>query len=481
MLKRLWYWIFPPRASTQTWMFLTFALFVGLAVVAVGLYLALVLRGEIHRAMQETLRQQAERVAVQMEDALREGHGRRTLRRLAESADLRITAARADSVLWTGPAGTRPDSLFWQRPEMQGLEAADVRYATRTRPDGTKMLAAALQRPGGLIVRVAQDEPPLLDVVRRVQIALAVGMAAALIMALFGSWIAAYQVTTPLKTIRDSARRISEGEFDKKIRVDTRAAEIQDLARNLNTMSESFREQILELERLTELQSEFIGNVGHEVRNPIFAVSGYLEALSSDSLDANQRKKYAEKGLTNLQRLNDLFDHLIEIAQLEYREDLIDAHVFELSEMLGDIEDTLRPKADEKDLDLIMEDKTLFVEADADRVRQVLTNLIENAIAYTDEGTVRCRYRRHVDKVRIEVIDTGKGIPEEHRERIFERFYRVNPDRSRKSGGTGLGLSIVQQIIQAHGEEIHVESTVGRGTRFWFELPYAEEPEPEPA
>ena len=116
----------------------------------------------------------------------------------------------------------------------------------------------------------------------------------------------------------------------------------------------------------------------------------------------------------------------------------------------------------------------LFVRADRSMIRQVLINLIDNAIAYSDTGTVRCRYRRHLDKVRIEVVDSGRGIPEEHLERIFGRFHRVDPDRSRKSGGTGLGLSIVKQILAAHGETVHVESTLGRGTRFWFELQYEE-------
>ena len=92
---------------------------------------------------------------------------------------------------------------------------------------------------------------------------------------------------------------------------------------------------------------------------------------------------------------------------------------------------------------------------------------------------MRCRAQRRLDKVRIEIVDTGQGIDEDHLDRIFERFYRVDPDRSRESGGTGLGLSIVKQILQAHGEDIRVESTKGRGTRFWFEIPYEPEPEPE--
>jgi signal transduction histidine kinase len=107
----------------------------------------------------------------------------------------------------------------------------------------------------------------------------------------------------------------------------------------------------------------------------------------------------------------------------------------------------------------------------------VLTNLIENGINYTEKGTVRCRLRQVQQRIRVEVIDSGKGIAEEHLPRIFERFYRVDPDRSRKGGGTGLGLSIVKQIVQAHDSDIFVDSTLGSGTRFWFELAEASERE----
>ena len=219
------------------------------------------------------------------------------------------------------------------------------------------------------------------------------------------------------------------------------------------------------------VQNEFIGNVSHEVKNPIFAVFGYLEALASDTLPPEQRKKYAQKGLANLQRLNTLFSDLIEIAKLEYREDLIHPSAFDLQELVEEVGETLDPKAEAKGLELTYENPPLWVTADRNRIRQVLTNLMDNAIAYSDEGSVRCRMRRHLDKARVEVVDTGRGIPADHLDRIFERFYRVDTARSRKEGGTGLGLAIVKQILEAHGETIHVESTKGRGTRFWFELP----------
>ena len=239
-------------------------------------------------------------------------------------------------------------------------------------------------------------------------------------------------------------------------------------------MAGRFRSDIQELQRMQRVQNEFIGNVSHEVKNPIFAVFGYLEALGSDSLSTEQRKKYAGKGLANLQRLNTLFSDLIEIAKLEYREDLVRPTSWSAQSLIEEVGEMLDPKAEAKGLELSYDNDALEVFADRNRIRQVLVNLIDNAIAYSDEGSVRCRMRRHLDKARIEVVDTGRGIPPDHVDRIFERFYRVDTARSRKEGGTGLGLAIVKQILEAHGETIHVESTKGRGTRFWFELPLAE-------
>lgn len=467
--------IFPKRASTQTWMMLTFALFVGLAVVAVGLYVAFILRGETQEATREMLYDQAERIAIQIEQADSPAERVDIARRISQLTDLRITAADADSILLDVQESRAPgEQPLAERPDME-VEPGAVNFFEQETTDGRLMVFVTLHRPeSGLTVRVGQPEPPLVSLVDRMLIALVVGMVMALLLAILGSWVAAHQVTSPLQAIRNSARRIAEGELDQKIKVESRASEFQELAMSLNRMSDSFRRQINELQRLTQLQNEFIGNVGHEVRNPIFAVSGYLEALGGGTLQPDMRKRYAEKGLINLHRLQNLFNDLIEIARLEYREDLIKPTTFDLQELLEEVGDMLRPKAAHKGLLIELENPHLFVEADRNRIRQVLTNLIDNAIAYTDEGTVRCRFRRRLDKVRVEVIDTGRGIPEDHLERIFERFYRVDPDRSRRSGGTGLGLSIVHQILHAHGEQIHVESTLGRGTRFWFELPYAE-------
>mgnify|MGYP006273590049 CR=1 FL=1 len=471
--------ILPRRASTQTWMVLTFFLFVGIAVVAVGLYVVLVLRGEMETAMHRTLRDQTERVVVQLETADTSAEKEQVVRDLSRFTDLHIAVLTPDTTYGAMPyLSYRASSRLLGTDDLARLTEATTRFADERRSGSETLFVASHYDPSlHLIVRVGQTTPPLYDLAQRSQLVLILGMILALILAILGSWVAAYQVTTPLQTISDTARRVAEGRLSGKIRIRSRAAEFQDLAESLNRASDAFREKIDELERLTSLQSEFIGNVSHEVRNPIFAISGYLEALGTPSLTDDMRKRYAEKALLNLERLQNLFNDLIEIARLEYREDLIKRKVFDLKDLVHEVADMLRPKAEKKALDLQIDIPRFQVAADRARIRQVLVNLIDNAIAYTDTGTVRCRVHRRLDKVRIEVVDTGKGIDEDHLERIFERFYRVDPDRSRESGGTGLGLSIVKQILQAHGEQVHVESTKGRGTRFWFELPYAETPE----
>ena len=456
---------------------LTFGTFVGLAVVAVGLYSIFVLRGQVDRAARATLAEQAERFAVQLEAE----PDRQTMLALGQqiaSVTRTDVAVATDSVVlgaW-GP-GTEPGSAslaFFQQDEVVEARAEGVGFATRTDATGEKRLYVALVRPQtGLTVRIGEPLPPLLGAVQRMQALLTVGMALALVFALLGAWIAARQVTGPLKAITRSAQRINEGDLDRRISVRTRAGEFQDLARSLNQMASRFRSDIHELQRMQQVQNEFIGNVSHEVKNPIFAVFGYLEALGSETLSAEMRKKYSQKGLTNLQRLNSLFSDLIEIARLEYREDLLRPTRFDLQGLIAEVGEMLDPRAEEKGLALRYDNPPLHVQADRNRIRQVVINLIDNAIAYSEEGSVVCRMRRHMDKARVEVIDTGRGIPEEHLDRIFERFYRVDTARSRKVGGTGLGLAIVKQILDAHGEVIHVESTRGRGTRFWFDLPLA--------
>lgn len=467
--------LLPRRVSTQAWLMVLFGAVVGTVVAVFGAYVAFAMRGDVAQAARATLVEQAERVAVQLE-AEPDRAARRALgEQIARLTRTDVALATPDGVLgaWGPQADTSAASFFRQRDVMEA-RTAGTGYGVRVGPDGRRRHYVTLVRPeSGLTVRVGEPVPPLLRAVEEMQRLLAVGMLLALVAALGGAWLAARQMTGPLKALTRDAQRINEGEYDRRITVRTRAREFQDLARSLNQMATRFRKDIDELQRMQQVQNEFIGNVSHEVKNPIFAVFGYLEALGSDTLPPDMRKKYAGKGLANLQRLNSLFSDLIEIAKLEYREDLLRPSRFDLQTLIAEVGETLDARAAEKGLALSYDNPSLYVTADRNRIRQVVTNLIDNAIAYSEEGSVTCRMRRHVDHARVEVIDTGRGIADEHRDRIFERFYRVDTARSRKVGGTGLGLAIVKQILDAHETQIHVESTPGRGTRFWFDLPLA--------
>ena len=470
--------VYPRRASIQTWMMLTFALFVGLAVVGVGLYSFLILRGQVSEAARAALRGEAERLAVQLEAEPDRGAMLDMGQQIAQLGQIEVAIATRDEVIGdfgVSDEGPAPDAPFFDRPEVvEAFGALDyVGFAERDGPDGARLYVALFRPQTGLLVRVGEPVPRLLRAIQSLQAVLALSLVLALLTALIGAWIAARQVSRPLRAITRSAQKINEGDLEGRIHVRTRATEFQDLARSLNLMAGRFRADIHELQRMQRVQNEFIGNVSHEVKNPIFAVFGYLEALASDTLPAEQRKRYAQKGLANLQRLNSLFSDLIEIAKLEYREDLLRPTAFDVQALIEEVGEILEPKAQAQGLEFGYDNDPLTVVADRNRIRQVLTNLMDNAIAYSGEGSVRCRMRRHLDHARIEVVDTGRGIPEEHLDRIFDRFYRVDTARSRKEGGTGLGLAIVKQILEAHGQTIQVESTKGRGTRFWFELPLA--------
>ena len=477
----IWMWqpVLPKRASTQTWMILTFALFVGTAVASVSTYVLVTLSTQIQKAAQATHLAHTEQIALIAEPIISAKDWTRlktSMHHLHEQYHLHIFIARNDSVFWTTASHNfEPAKELLQLPGVQSTTPDEPFFDTRKLTDGTWQNVGTIATHG-YIVGLTSPESPLQILARSMQGRMIFGLSCALFMALIGSWVASNRVTRPLRAIGQTAKNITAGNFATEIRVSSRAAEIQDLAANLDKMSVNYREKIEALEQLTRLQNEFIGNISHEVRNPIFSISGYLEALALEELPPSKRQEFSAKGLMNLHRLGNLFNNLIEIARLKYQEDMVNPIRFNLADLIDEIWEPLHQKALEKSLHLSRKEGNVWVYADRDHIRQVLINLIENAIAYSDQGTVRCRHQIRQDKVRIAVVDDGRGIPEEHLDHIFERFYRIEPARSRRSGGTGLGLSIVKQILQAHGENIHVESIVGRGTRFWFELPLAMTP-----
>lgn len=292
------------------------------------------------------------------------------------------------------------------------------------------------------------------------------------------TWMTYQKIVRPLRAITQTAHRINEGFLDDEVQIDNASMEFSELSRAINIMADKFREDISVWKKMNAIQSEFLSDVSHEVRNPIFSVSGYLEGLADGGLSDTTRKKFSEKGLSNLNRVQSLFDDLLDISKLEFGEGQnIYPDVFDIKGLVEEVADSVQMAASLKNIQIDHNTHSVKVFADRKRIGQVLTNLAQNAVNYMDkaDGSISLRYRRYRDKLRVEVIDTGCGIAESHLERIFDRFYRVDKARSRDTGGTGLGLSIAKKILEAHEEDLKVESTLGSGTRFWFELPLVEE------
>lgn len=475
-------WGFPARAPTRTWMFLTFALFVGLAAGGVAFYLTLNLSDRIRRAAHKSHLVDTEHLAsliLSTEDLTSKVPGD-----WIESLDPTATAVLQlnDLHIFIG----YNDSLYWKNASLEDAAILDILSRTSaeepffdvvTIGNGQRIKIGAIRRDE-VVIGLVRPVSALYVLAAGMRNRMIAGIGFALFMAMIGAWISSNQVTKPLRKIMKTSRRIVAGEYGTPIRVSSRASEFQDLGHNLEYMSRIYTKKIHELEDVTKLQREFISNMAHEVRNPIFAIAGFLEALGSPKLSEKHRRRYSAKGLQNLKRLNNLFGALIDIAKLENRDQPLNISRCNLSTLALDAKEILSYQAQKKDLKLELDGRDIWVQADEDQIRQVFLNLIHNAIRYSMSGTVRCHFHKRLDKVRVVVIDDGQGIPENHLNLIFERFHRVDRSRARQDGGAGLGLAIVKQILQKHGTSIHVESAVGQGSCFRFDLPLSpEEPE----
>lgn len=233
--------------------------------------------------------------------------------------------------------------------------------------------------------------------------------------------------------------------------------------------------EIAALKKQEEFRREFLGNVSHELKTPIFNIQGYIDTLLDGAIyDAEVNIEFLKKASRSADRLNQLVNDLLEISKLEDGRMEMESERFDICEFTKEIYDAMELRAAKRSIKLIIKegcDKPFWVIADKKRIRQVMVNLLVNGINYGKEGGYVMLSFYDMDKnILVEVADNGEGIDQKHLPRLFERFYRVDKSRTRDSGGTGLGLAIVKHIIEAHQQTINVRSTVGQGTTFGFTL-----------
>ncbi len=256
-----------------------------------------------------------------------------------------------------------------------------------------------------------------------------------------------------------------------------------DMATLTKEIDKYARDKKLEIESLKireAYRKEFIGNVSHELKTPLFTVQGYLLTLIDGAInDKKIREKYLNRANKGVERLIYIVKDLDMITKFEAGDLRLNITTFDIVELIKSVFDLLEMKASKKKITLTFDmdyNKPILVNADFERIQQVITNLVVNSIKYgREKGTTEISIENLIkNKVIVRITDNGEGIAEANLARVFERFYRVDKSGSRKEGGSGLGLSIVKHIIEAHYEKIYVESELGVGSEFSFSLEKAE-------
>ena len=240
---------------------------------------------------------------------------------------------------------------------------------------------------------------------------------------------------------------------------------------------EERRSEINILKDQVNYRREFLGNISHELKTPLFTIQGYILTLVEGGAlkDKKVRDKYLRRAAKGVDRIISIVKDLDLITQFESGIKTVDKSEFNIYNLIVNVFDLLEFESEKNNISLKLENinnPLIYVNADQERILQVLTNLIVNSIKYgSNNGLTEVLVEDYnKEKVIVRVIDNGEGIEQEHLPRLFERFYRIDKNRSRKKGGSGLGLSIVKHIIEAHQEEIFVESKIGEGTEFSFTL-----------
>ena len=219
------------------------------------------------------------------------------------------------------------------------------------------------------------------------------------------------------------------------------------------------------LKKLEAVRRDFVANVSHELKTPLTVIRGYAETLLADETPADVRKSFVEKVLANARRMQQLVDDLLDLSRIESGAWAPRPERLELAPLVQEIWASLKPRADALAFRTELAANADAITADAAGARQILLNILDNCVRYTPPGgSVTVRSTRAADGVVLEISDTGAGIPGEHLPRIFERFYRVDPARSRELGGTGLGLAIVKHLVEAHGGRVGAASALSSGT-----------------
>lgn len=278
-----------------------------------------------------------------------------------------------------------------------------------------------------------------------------------------------------IKLIYKTIHRLKLDPSQKQRNVESDDHIIEEVEKDVAIWARTQQQEIEELKTLENYRREFLGNVSHELKTPIFNIQGYVHTLLDGGLyDSSINEKYLDRTAKNVERLITIVDDLEAITKLESGNLVLDIRKFDIKELVREVFETHELTAQRKNIELIFKEgasQSFQVKADREYIRQVLDNLILNSIKYGNpDGFTKVGFYDMDKYILVEVADNGLGIGQEHLKHVFDRFYRVDKSRSRDAGGSGLGLSIVKHIIEAHNQTINVRSSPKVGSTFGFTL-----------
>lgn len=436
--------------------------------IAFGILLTFVVLDSLHTQLTNSLRQSADRQAMIVQTYLDRVQG------------LELLAPTGIAVLGLTPDGLQTTLLSASAyPEFYSISSeTDVPppetflttpYVGLVIPWEGKNGTPELLRVDRLVVLVPTRQAALTYTEIRARLILSVVAGVAVLV---GVLIAvAGHLARRIKRLTESARRLdSSNPFPES--VGNSHDEVGQLGAELELARTTLAAQHAEVVRLQSIRSEFLANVSHEVRTPLFAMKGFLETLIDGGInDPAVSRSFLEKAQSHAGRLDLLLKDLIDISRIESGDMRLSFRYFAVGPFLREAVEDHQEAATRRGhtLELTAVDEEAI--GDKSRLRQVIDNLLTNSVNYCPKGSrIQVRGEALGSGIRISVEDNGLGIAPEHLPRLFERFYRVDADRSREQGGTGLGLAIVKHIVEAHGSKIYVESILGQRTLFYFDL-----------
>jgi signal transduction histidine kinase len=307
-----------------------------------------------------------------------------------------------------------------------------------------------------------------------------IGLAAALLLILLGALYVNRSLAQPVRSAAEAAARVAGGDFSDRLREDG-PGEVGELERTFNTMAASLERTLADLEERNrtlveseQTKSELVSNVSHELRTPLASVLGFSSLMLDRELAPEEMRRYLEVIRTEARRLAELLNDLLDIQRIEQGTIELKVDEVDLNDLLAAQVTLYSAQSANHELRLDAADDSVVVYGDRDRLAQVIGNLLSNAIKYSPEGgAVDISASLVGDEAWIWVRDEGLGIPEDHQQRIFTKFFRGDVGRERGISGTGLGLVLARQIVEAHGGEIGFDSAEGEGSTFWLQLPAA--------